>query len=116
MDLYRLTVGILAVWRVTHLFYAEDGPWEVFARIRRLAGSGFWGKLLDCFYCLSLWVAFPFAVILGDGWKDRLLLWPALSGAAILLERLTGSRGGGGAAVYYEEPNKGETDGVLRSS
>jgi hypothetical protein len=116
--MYRLAVGVLAVWRVTHLFYNEDGPWEVFARIRRLAGHGFWGKLLDCFYCLSLWVAFPFATVLGSGWREIFLLWPALSGAAILLERVTGARSGrGGPAVYYEEPDKGEQDdGVLRSS
>jgi hypothetical protein len=117
MDMYRLAVGVLAVWRVAHLFYAEDGPWEVFARIRRLAGPGFWGKLLDCFYCLSLWVAFPFAAVLGTGWKEILLLWPALSGGAILLERVAGIRSGGEkAALYYEEPIKGEDDGVLRSS
>ena len=27
---------------------------------RGLAGSGVWGGLLDCFYCLSLWIAIPF--------------------------------------------------------
>ena len=88
-NFYWLTVGILVVWRITHLFYGEDGPWGIMVRLRRAAGDGFWASLLDCFYCLSLWVAVPFAALLGEGWSERLMLWPALSGGAIVLERLT---------------------------
>ena len=51
MAIVSVIVGTLAVWRATHLLQAEDGPWGIFVRIRRLAGSGFWGELLDCFYC-----------------------------------------------------------------
>ena len=85
----ELAVGAAAVWRVSHLFHAEDGPWDVLARLRRLAGNGTLGKMLDCFYCVSVWVALPMALALSVVWKERLLLWPALSGAAILLERAT---------------------------
>jgi hypothetical protein len=84
---YPLLLGILGVWRVTHLLHAEDGPAGIFARLRRRVGNGFWGGLLDCFYCLSLWVAAAFAGGLGTGISECLWLWPALSGAAILLER-----------------------------
>jgi hypothetical protein len=45
---------------------------------------------LDCFYCLSLWVAVPFSYWLGTTWPKRAVLWLALSGGAILLERITG--------------------------
>jgi hypothetical protein len=62
-------------------------------RLRRQAGTGFWGKLLDCFYCLSLWIAAPLALLLGGGWTERLLLWPALPASAILLELLTSREG-----------------------
>jgi hypothetical protein len=86
---YWLVIGTLVVWRLTHLFYGEDGPWNLLTRLRRLAGRGVWGDLMDCFYCLSLWIAIPFAFLLGENWKERLLLWPALSGAAILLQRLS---------------------------
>jgi hypothetical protein len=88
MHFYWLALGILAVWRITHLLNAEDGPWELVVRLRRLAGSGFWAALLDCFYCLSLWIAAPFAYWIGRGWMERLVLWPALSAGAIILERL----------------------------
>lgn len=93
MDFYRLVIGVLVVWRITHLLVAEDGPWDIVILLRRQAGAGFWGKLLDCFNCLSLWVAAPLALLLGGGWAGRLLLWPALSSGAILLERLTSRDG-----------------------
>ena len=83
MELYWLLLGTLAVWRITHLFSEEDGPWDVFARLRRVAG-----RILACFYCLSLWVALPLALMLGNGWKERLLLLPALSASGIFLELL----------------------------
>lgn len=88
-ELYRLLLGILCVWRITHLFQAEDGPWDVIVRIRRAAGEGFFGRLLDCFYCLSLWVAPPLAWVLGNTGCERVLLWLAFSAGAILLERVT---------------------------
>ena len=89
---YWLILGILGVWRVTHLLAAEDGPWDAIARLRHLLGRSMWGRLLDCFYCLSLWIAALFAWTLGATLKESLLLWLAMSGAAILLERVTKSR------------------------
>lgn len=87
---YRLVLGVLVTWRVTHLLHAEDGPWRMLARTRdALSRIDMLRQLFDCFYCLSLWVAAPFAFLLGDTWTERALLVPALSAGAILLERLT---------------------------
>jgi len=115
MHFYYLALGILAVWRITHLLHAEDGPWNVFVRFRALFGRGFWGALLDCFYCLSVWIAAPFAWWIGTDWKERLLLWPALSAGAILAERLTAGRDEPQPppAAYYEEPEE-KNDVLLR--
>jgi hypothetical protein len=96
---YTLLLSVLAVWRITHLLQAEDGPGALLARLRALAGAGFWGQLLDCFYCLSLWVAAPFAWFSGGVWTEKLLLWPALSAAAILIERVSAR-----PAIYAEDP------------
>ena len=90
--MYAFVLGSLAVWRVTHLLNAEDGPFDVIVRLRRRAGSGVAGRLLDCFYCLSLWVAMPFALLLEDTLKQQALLWLALSGAAGLLQRFSSPR------------------------
>ena len=97
-------IAVLAVWRIAHLFWGEDGPGDIFVRLRRLAGRGFFGKLLDCFYCLSLWVAAPFAWVLGGTWIERGVLWLSLSGGAILLERVTDRTPKPPPAIWHETP------------
>lgn len=106
LNMTSLLIGVLAVWRITHLLAAEDGPGDIFVRLRRLAGGGFFGSLLDCFYCLSLWVAIPFAWVLGSVWVERGLLWFGLSGGAILLERATATRtfATPPPAIWHEKP------------
>lgn len=104
MEFYWFLLGGLAGWRVTHLLQREDGPWRVSARLRQRAGTGFWGDLLDCFYCLSLWMSLPFALLLGTSWGERLLLWPALSAFAIVVERLAQDRASPPPAAYIQDP------------
>jgi len=103
MRFYLLALGILGVWRITHLLQAEDGPWDLTVRFRRALGKGFFGKLLDCFACASLWVAAPFAVWLGDDNGQRLLLWLAFSGGALLLERATDRSPAPPVPIYFED-------------
>jgi hypothetical protein len=103
MTVIGLAIGILGVWRITHLLHAENGPWNAIERFRGLIGCGFWSALFGCFYCLSLWVATPFAVFLAGDAKQRLLLWPALSGGAILIERLTSPDLASSPAIYSED-------------
>jgi hypothetical protein len=86
---FRFVLAALAVWRVTHLLASEDGPADLVFRLRARLGPGFLGKLMDCFYCLSFWVAAPFAFVVTRQLVAWLLVWIALSGAACLLERAT---------------------------
>lgn len=87
LDPVLFVVGSLAVWRVSSLLYAEDGPFDLFRRLRRAAGEGMLGKMLGCFWCVSVWVAAPAALLVAEGWGARLLCWPALSTGAILVQR-----------------------------
>ena len=89
MTVYWFILSALAVWRLTHLLGKEDGPFDIIFLLRRKAGAGFFGSLLDCFYCLSIWMALPFGLWLGDGWLEKIITWLALSGAACLLEQAT---------------------------
>ena len=103
MRVYWFMLSVLCVWRVTHLLQAEDGPADLLVRLRRMAGRGFAGKLLDCFYCLSLWVAAPLAYWVPETRLERLLWWPALSAGAILLERVSSPHGDEAPAAYFED-------------
>ncbi len=85
----RFVLAALAVWRLTHLLALEDGPGDVVVKLRTKLGDTFWGRLMDCFYCLSLWVAAPFALFVGRTPAEAALSWLAISGAACLLEKAT---------------------------
>jgi hypothetical protein len=84
----RLLLAVLATWRVTHLLANEDGPADLLARLRVRLGTRPIGKLMDCFHCLSFWVAAPMAFLIAATPGDLLMAWLALSGAVCLLERL----------------------------
>jgi hypothetical protein len=84
----RFALASLATWRVSHLLTAEDGPWEVVVRVRQSLGSGVLGQLMDCFYCLSVWIAAPISLVVARRLQGAILTWLALSGAACLLERV----------------------------
>jgi hypothetical protein len=88
----RFAVASLAAWRVTHLLAEEDGPGHVVLRLRRRAGTSEFGSLMDCFGCLSFWVAAPLSPLVAPRRRDVPLVWLALSGAACLLERATDVR------------------------
>jgi len=102
-----MVLAVLATWRVTHLLANEDGPAAIIARLRERLGHGLLGKLMDCFQCLSLWIAAPMALFFAENLLDWLLGWLALSGAACLLQRF------GSPPVVIEpipESTKGEED------
>jgi hypothetical protein len=84
----RLLLAVLACWRVSHLLAREDGPWDVLARVRAALGHGMLGRMMDCFYCLSVWVAAPLALFVSPAWVERGVAWMAVSGGACLLERI----------------------------
>ena len=86
--LLRFVLAVLATWRVTHLLASEDGPGDVIFHLRRWLGDSPVGGLMDCFNCLSFWVAAPAALFVATGPIAWAVCWLALSGAACLLERL----------------------------
>lgn len=88
----KFVLCTLAVWRLTHLAVAEDGPWDFVFRIRKWLGNSMAGKAMDCFYCFSIWMALPFAFIIGTQWISVIIAWLSLSGAACLLEQFKASR------------------------
>jgi hypothetical protein len=85
----KFALASLATWRITHLLAEEDGPADAVVRLRARLGSGQLGDLMDCFYCLSVWVAAPLGLVVARRPREAPLTWLALSGAACLLERVT---------------------------
>jgi hypothetical protein len=105
MSFLAFTVCAAAAWRLTHALVFEDGPGRCLARLRD------WAPLrgvLGCFYCCSVWTALPLALWLGSGWTEIAVLCLALSGSAIVIERLSGGRPLP-AALWQEEPPAAST-------
>jgi len=110
--LIRLILAVLATWRVTHLLASEDGPVDLIVRFRELLGQSILGRLMDCFNCLSLWIAAPAALFVSRRHVEWLFSWLALSGGACLLERI------GHEPVVIQpmsQPAEGDSNDVLRS-
>jgi hypothetical protein len=104
----------LACWRLAHLLQAEDGPWRCVARLRSALRARRVG-LLDCFMCASVWTALPTAVLAGARRRQLLLAWPALSAAAVLIERAAFPATFADVPDYIEdEPEHEEAGHVLR--
>lgn len=103
MNILYLVLSVFAVWRLTHLFGKEDGPFDVIFLLRQKAGNSVIGKLMDCFYCLSIWISLPFGLWLGRNWIEKVLVWLALSGAAALLEQATAKKDRPHAPEYLED-------------
>lgn len=82
----------LATWRVCHLLAEEDGPADLVVRLRMRLGNSAAGRAMDCFYCLSLWMAAPLALLIVNDVVGFVLVWLSASGAACLLERLSTRR------------------------
>jgi hypothetical protein len=92
MNAFKFLITVLAAWRITHLIQAEDGPWDIIFKIRKSLGNGFWGNLMDCFYCTSIWISLPFAIFYGKTLFDFFSYWMAISGGAILLQKISSNK------------------------
>jgi Protein of unknown function (DUF1360) len=85
---FHFIMSVLAVWRLTHLLSKEDGPFNLIFKLRKQIGQGFFGALLDCFYCLSIWIAIPFGIWVANDIMEKIICCLALSGGACIIEKL----------------------------
>ncbi len=89
---------ILATWRLASMLSTEDGPWDIFARLRHAIGLRYdeWSnpiylntlaKGIVCFWCVSVWLAFVAAFFspFTGGIVDFIVNWLAISAVAIFI-------------------------------
>jgi len=85
----RFVLCAFACWRLAHLLASEDGPGGLVLRARRFLGDSVFGRAMDCFYCVTFWVAGPLALVLAQDLLGWLVGWLAVSGAACVIERVS---------------------------
>lgn len=89
--LVRLIVAALATWRVSSLLLYEDGPFNVFMRLREAVDWNGLGPtqlrlLFSCIYCISIWVGLVCAALMSvDYWWVMMPF--ALSAVAVMVDK-----------------------------
>lgn len=86
---FRFLVAALATWRLSFLVAREDGPWRLFAHIRRAGNRMGIGRALECTKCLSVWFAAPLAWFVGGSIWQMVVVWLGLSGVTVLVDEWT---------------------------
>lgn len=90
-ELVWLLLTVLAVWRLTALVAYEDGPFGVFMAVRRgLVRIGL-GRLVGCFYCLSIWTSCGALLVFPVRLETPLVILGVAGAVAIIERALTGS-------------------------
>lgn len=74
--MFELILLSLATWRITSLLTEEDGPADIFVRLRKHYNPL---GVLDCFWCTSIWVAWAISLDFIKGL--------ALSALAIIIQK-----------------------------
>ena len=87
-QLITLILISITNWRISNLIQDEEGPFDIFVHLRRLIGltkvedlpineqllypddkfvhnGNFFAKLVECIWCLSVWVGFGISLYLG---------------------------------------------------
>lgn len=100
--MFDFVILALATWRISHMVTQEDGPFDIFIKGRERIGriehdndgivvmipETFFGKLLSCVWCLSVWAGTFFFVAYYLFPASILVSYPfAISAAAIWVER-----------------------------
>ncbi|MBC8871643.1 MAG: DUF1360 domain-containing protein [Planctomycetes bacterium] len=90
---FRFVLAALASWRIAYMLAREDGPGDVFARIRRLGQGRFMGRLFGCVKCVGVWVSIPFTFFVVEepkgNWAETVVVWLALAGIGALIDEWT---------------------------
>lgn len=84
-------IAALAVYRLSHMIAYEDGPWDVFTRLRGHVSAASWdgrpetwgrhwtARGISCPLCISFWLSWLAALALP--WQG--LVWYALTALAL---------------------------------
>lgn len=91
-------LAILATWRISHLLSEEEGPGDILVKFRSYFIEGgepdgrpknWFGKALQCPYCISIYVAALFAIYFSHmNWWLLPLYTAAFSAGSIFINML----------------------------
>ena len=80
-----LIILSLASWRFVYMLVREDGPYDMFIKLRELASKS---KLspLGCLKCTSIWIAVLPAIYIASSVAEFIIYWFAISAGVVLVD------------------------------
>lgn len=95
-NIFITIMSMLAIWRAVRMLQDEEGPFAIFSRLQAWVYSqpdviGGVYRAFTCFYCLSMWIAIPFAIYLTSNFANFIIYWLGLSAGAIIIDALYGT-------------------------
>ncbi len=82
-------ISVLACWRLVYLITEEHGPYNILLRMRVWAHKRDIDWInVDCAYCMSVWLAVPFAIYLAKDFWQFLIYWFAIAGGTVFFQLL----------------------------
>lgn len=94
IPVFAFVLACLAVYRLSRMVIAEDGPFDVFGRIRWLVYKdprkhGWVQKGFSCVLCVSFWISWPIALLLPFGnWQTYVLSALGSAGVVLLIQKV----------------------------
>lgn len=100
-EIIKEALLILAVWRLTSLLFREDGPFDIFLKLRSFIGVYYdeysqprgrnvVALAFTCFWCLSMWIALAAVLFANNSANIRwfVIEWFAVSAGAIFIDEV----------------------------
>ena len=82
-----IILGILGVYRFSFMLAQEDGPFDIFSKLRGYIGQKTWyGRGMHCTLCISFWVSLLCAVFVAEG-VTIVTYWFGIAGGVLVLHR-----------------------------
>ena len=83
---FWVLVTVLTSWRLSCLVCYDEGPFQVFLRLRKVMYTYGW-KWVTCFHCVSVWMSAGVVLVTFELSTAAGFLIPAVAGAASMVER-----------------------------
>lgn len=89
MSVFWFILTVFSVFRVANMITREEGPFDVFVRLRGSVGKKGWiARGLQCPLCISFWLSWAAVLLLPWlGWEQYILLALGCAGVVLALYR-----------------------------
>ena len=86
MELIQIVIITLAAYRLSRMIVIEEGPGQVFIRLRSRFSLDSWlGRGVNCLACVSFWISGIVALLMGAAWY----VWLAGAAGVVLIGKAT---------------------------